>query len=475
MRERFVANSLLALQRTVSRLPAPLRRTARLFRSSTLGRTDIADWSRPLVGGGVIPADSFPAEVRSELTGGPVTPVTGSGALRCLFVTDTLDVGGTDDVVAYLAARLPDHGICTAVLHVPENPRLPSGVAEATLRAAGIEIIQATAPSSREWLRHWLPDVLAVHTCRPYDPEPWWPLRLAAESGIPIVQTLHGTHALYDTPPSVLRRHAELVTLFVAVSDLLRGQYLRVDPDYPSERIVVIPNAVRERPRVDRDWARHMLGLTDEYLFVCLARHCLQKNTYGLVRAFRHVAGHCPDAHLVIAGRLDDPAYYAQAAALAESAPYKGRVHLRSHFAQPAVLLAAADGFVLDSFFEGWSLASMDALAAGLPLVLADVGGAREQLEDAPSPGYLVPNPLGDALNVTWEAIARARFTRQANEDALVQAMTSLVEKRHDWLQQREWIARRARERFSPELWVARHAAVLRAAVENSAIEWPSM
>ena len=53
----------------------------------------------------------------------------------------------------------------------------------------------------------------------------------------------------------------------------------------------------------------------------------------------------------------------------------------------PPHLLAAADGFVLDSFFEGWSLASMEALFAGVPMVLSEVGGAREQIGDDPSVG----------------------------------------------------------------------------------------
>ena len=60
----------------------------------------------------------------------------------------------------------------------------------------------------------------------------------------------------------------------------------------------------------------------------------------------------------------------------------------RVHFAgsvkpgQLAVLLAAADVMVLTSEREGLANAWVEALACGAPLVISDVGGAREVLRD---------------------------------------------------------------------------------------------
>ena len=160
----------------------------------------------------------------------------------------------------------------------------------------------------------------------------------------------------------------------VAVSELVREQYLTRNPTFPRERAVTVPNGVdnlRRRP-VPRSWARDQLGFTDEFLFVSLARYCLQKNTYALLQAFADVAQRCAEVHLLVAGRPDDPVYTRQVGLLAGRLPCASRVHLRGHHPDPAALLAAADAFVLDSFFEGWSLASMEAFRRHIALSSAD-------------------------------------------------------------------------------------------------------
>jgi glycosyltransferase involved in cell wall biosynthesis len=141
--------------------------------------------------------------------------------------------------------------------------------------------------------------------------------------------------------------------------------------------------------------------------------------------------------------------------------PCADRIHLRDHAPWPGALLAAADGFVLDSFFEGWSLASMEALAAGLPVVLSDVGGAREQIGEGER-GYLVGNPVGDPLAVDWNSIRAALFAAQPNRDELVGAMSAMVQARDDWRSRREALRAESAVRFHPDRALSGHASVLR-------------
>ena len=236
---------------------------------------------------------------------------------------------------------------------------------------------------------------------------------------------------------AVEARDAKLSAI-VSVSELIRQQYLVGNRHFPPDRIVTIPNGVDDERRLscDRDAVRARLGLTNEYVFVSLARHCQQKNSYGLLTAFGELARQHPEAHLVIAGRPDQPRYYRQMLRLRDDLTCRDRVHLRDHVAAPAELLAAADGFVLDSFFEGWSLASMEALFAGLPVVLSEVGGAQEQIGDDPDRGYLVANPLGDPLAVDWASVGAAQYRPQVNRDELVAAMHRLVADRGHYLAQ---------------------------------------
>jgi glycosyltransferase involved in cell wall biosynthesis len=146
-----------------------------------------------------------------------------------------------------------------------------------------------------------------------------------------------------------------------------------------------------------------------------------------------------------------------------------GRLHLRDHSPHPGVLLSAADGFVLDSFFEGWALSSMEALIAGIPVIVSDVGGAREQLAGHPEWGLLVSNPLGNALEVDWASMSAARFERQSNQEELVAAMVSLA-RDQAWDTSRRSFASDASARFDGNLCLQRHAQVLEAVAAGAPI-----
>ena len=91
-------------------------------------------------------------------------------------------------------------------------------------------------------------------------------------------------------------------------------------------------------------------------------------------------------------------------------------------------LLAAADGFVLDSFFEGWPVAATEAASMGLSLVLSDFGGARELIARDPSHSVLIPNPCGlaDACRTPlWRGHAVVVGTSRTRRD-LVRRSTEL-------------------------------------------------
>jgi glycosyltransferase involved in cell wall biosynthesis len=66
-----------------------------------------------------------------------------------------------------------------------------------------------------------------------------------------------------------------------------------------------------------------------------------------------------------------------------------------------AAVMAAADIFVLPSYFEAMPMTVIEAMLVGLPVVASDVGGPREQIV-ADVTGLLVPprqvTPLVEAL-----------------------------------------------------------------------------
>jgi glycosyltransferase involved in cell wall biosynthesis len=453
--------ALLRAQRRGWRPPAPVRTLGRrvLRRAAASGASPAEDWSSRLVGD--LPLGPPPPPAASSAA----APVSGRAVdrapLRCVVVTGVLDVGGEDEVVAFLGRRLPEHGIETVVAHSGTSvgaPGTAGGRLPAQLRAEAVAVAEVSPASAARLLEEYRPDVISAHGA----PD-WW-LDLAEDRGTPYVETLHGMHSFFGADWEREAARSERISRIVAVSDLVRRQYLAGNAAIDPERVVTVPNSVdpRRLPVLDRDRCRAWLGLDDEFLFVSLARHTQQKNNYGLVAAFADVAEAHGDAHLLVAGRPDDAAYARQVQGLRQDLPCRDRVHLRDHAPWPAALLAAADAFVLDSFFEGWALASMEALAAGVPVVLSDVGGAREQVGADGSRGRLVANPMGDPLAVDWDSIRRMLFADQPNRDALVEAMSAMVDERDAWRARRDALRAESARRFHPDRALAGHAAVLR-------------
>lgn len=479
---RILVRSALAGQR-VKRLravvPPALRRRLKRSMSGWVDDTTagalVDDWSSPLLGSPV-------ADRREQPVAGPpvaaparrpesVIPRAGAdvaaGGRRCLIATSALDAGGMDEMVAFLARRLRSCGFRTAVLHSRPSSAAAGakGRLAEVLAAEGIDVAVLGEAAGRRWLRDWGPDVVSAHGALP------WVLDEARLLPVPYVDVLHGMHSLFEVNWSAEIERSRGIAAIVAVSEHVRRQYLAGAPMFPPERIITIPNGVDEdrRSAVDRATARATLGLSDEFLFVSLARHCLQKNTYGLVSAFGEVAAQHPDAHLLIAGRADDAVYCAQVRRLRDSLPAGRRqIHLRDHAPDPGLLLSAADGFVLDSFFEGWALASMEALHAGLPVVASDVGGAREQIGDDGRRGFVVQNPLGDALSVDWKRMREVCYSRQVNRDGLIAAMELVLRDRARWAATRSALAGESARRFHPDRCAQEHAALLHALADDA-------
>jgi glycosyltransferase involved in cell wall biosynthesis len=460
-----IASLLLRARRSGLRPPASMRWLAhKLMQSLLPAQSPVDPWTTTLVG--ARPLGPMPAALAASAS--PMPPQAGAGCARrvkCLIVTGILDAGGHDEVVAFLARHLPRFGIDTVVGYTGgiAAGSMIGGRVPRLLAAEGIEIAEVREEDAELLLEKWRPDVISAHV-----PPACW-LRAARRYGVPFIETLHGMHGLYGAGRAAEESRSEQVWGFVAVSELVRRQYLAMNPRLAEHRITTVPNSVDlERMRLpSRASARRWLNLdTNDFLFVSHSRLALQKNSYSLVDAFGEFAAMNPRVHLLLAGRCDDTAYARQVRELRDSLPCGDRIHLRDHVGWPGAILAAADAFVLASFFEGWSLASMEALCAGLPVIMSDVGGAREQVGEARR-GILIDNPLGDPLAVDWERIRTVLYTPQVNRRQLLDAFEDIYEDRADWSDRRESLRRESLERFHPDSSLAGHARLLRRAAEE--------
>jgi glycosyltransferase involved in cell wall biosynthesis len=130
----------------------------------------------------------------------------------------------------------------------------------------------------------------------------------------------------------------------------------------------------------------------------CVARLTWQKAPEVFVSAAAHVADRLPDAHFVLIGT---GALLGQVMAAVSDAGLQDRFHLIPSLPDAAGALSELDVYALPSRFEGGPYTPLEAMRAGTPVVLTDVAGNRDLVEDGVN-GLLVPpddpRRLGEAI-----------------------------------------------------------------------------
>lgn len=177
---------------------------------------------------------------------------------------------------------------------------------------------------------------------------------------------------------------------YVAVSDQVRETVLR-DIDPSPEKITVIYNGVdleRYRKSVDRWAVRIGLGLgVHARLIATVGTLWTAKGHRYLVEAMAAIVPRQPDVHALLIGDGD------LRGELQEQVRRLGlqkNVHFLGSSKSVPELLAASDLFVLPSLWEGLSMALLEAMATGLPIVASEVSGTLQAIT-ANESGVLVP------------------------------------------------------------------------------------
>lgn len=167
------------------------------------------------------------------------------------------------------------------------------------------------------------------------------------------------------------------------------------------KRVAVIPGGVdceRFAPGPERAGPRASLGLPREgTLLLTVRRLTPRMGLEHLLQAFREVAGEFPQAHLLLAG--EGPLRPVLEGGIRDGG-LTGRARLLGFVSEEDLptLYRAADLFVLPTAaLEGFGMATLEALASGLPVLATPVGGTLEILRDLPGP-FLTEDASPEAL-----------------------------------------------------------------------------
>ncbi len=226
-----------------------------------------------------------------------------------------------------------------------------------------------------------------------------------------------------------LAQHADAI---IACSAFMRQEIssaLRVD----SDKIFVVPNGVdvaavlyaRHDPALQawrRQWAAD-----DSPLLFFVGRLVGDKGPDLLVAAMPQILQHMPTAKAVVAGKGP---YMDHLRGMIDSLGLRQHVHLPGFVSDDDLrrFYAVADVAVFPSRYEPFGIVALEAMLAGTPVVVSQVGGLQEVVEDGVSGWHCAPG-RADALAETLLAVL-SQPQEAARRAAHAQ---SLVRERYSW------------------------------------------
>lgn len=258
-------------------------------------------------------------------------------------------------------------------------------------------------------------------------------------SGIPVVSILHGQS---DVPQSarlaglkaaVVRKGSRKA---VFVSENLQKD-LAARLRIPALRCRVIPNGVDTKVFLPgRDTSiRRELGLSEDTILVGAVGNIRRPKAYDvLLNAAAIVLGRTERVHFVIAGE-GSGALYDELMQLRSRLGIESRVTFLGLRTDVATVMRNFDIFALSSKTEGFSIACIEAMACGVPVVSTRSGGPEQILNERC--GILVPvgNPgeLAEAIyRLTLDRELRQSFgaagTQRARDEFSLGRMLSRYE-----------------------------------------------
>lgn len=159
--------------------------------------------------------------------------------------------------------------------------------------------------------------------------------------------------------------------------------------------------------------SQHEYARGENFVFLIVSRLAPEKDIDRAMTAFLRVAEKRPESSLCIIG---DGPLRAHLGRIAKSFPQGDRIKFMGAEQDPhtiAKYMHSADCFISSSRYEGYGMSIVEAMAAGLPVVITDAGVAGELVHDGES-GLVVPPCNTDALTQAMERIYSDTELRKA-------------------------------------------------------------
>ena len=352
--------------------------------------------------------------------------------LRVCQLLQALTLGGIERVVVDLSLGLDRRRFDPVVCCLDRLGELAGVLAE-----EGVPVVLERRRPGFDWrlfyrlalrLRSLRVDVLHMHNCTALF------YGVAALLG-GVRRLVYTEHDRIFPPRKVVawvhRAFARATSGLCAVSEDVRRRLERFDGIDP-RRVTVVFNGVdgrRFHPGLASAEARRELGIGGGPVAGLIGRLSPEKDHSLAFQALRVLAQRFPGVVLLVVG---DGPLRARLPEEARSAGVADRVRFLGARNDIPRIMAVLDLLVLSSRTEGLPVAPIEAMAAGRPVVVTDVGGCREVVADGET-GYVVPPRDAEALaeamgriledpdlRTRFGAAGRERFQRFFSLEAMI-------------------------------------------------------
>ncbi len=228
---------------------------------------------------------------------------------------------------------------------------------------------------------------------------------------IPLVSTIHATEAgrnggIHDEVQRYIN-DTEWMLTYESLEVIVNSKFMKNDLQrlfgLPYEKINVIPNGINTTTYtgIERDYDfRRQYASDNEKIILFMGRLVYEKGVQHLISAMPKILDNYYDVKLVIAGKggmQDELKAQVDAMGLSQKVYFTGYLNAK----QVAKMYKCADISVFPSTYEPFGIVALEAMLAGVPTVVSDVGGLNEIIEhgvDGMKSYAGNPNSLADSI-----------------------------------------------------------------------------
>jgi len=247
---------------------------------------------------------------------------------------------------------------------------------------------------------------------------------------IPLVSTIHATEAgrnggIHDEVQRYINDTEWLLTYesseVIVNSNFMKGDIQRLF-GLPFEKINVIPNGLNLTAfsGMERDYSfRRQYAADNEKIILTMGRMVYEKGIQHLIAAMPKILENYHDAKLVIVGKggmMDDLRAQVHSLGIDQKVYFAGFLNSRK-----VPIYQCADVAVFPSTYEPFGIVALEAMLAGVPTVVSDVGGLGEIVNHGVNgmKSYAGnPNSIADSvLSLLYNPELCANVTKKAKQE----------------------------------------------------------